>query len=129
MIPNNWKQILADRDLMQSRFAEGLGINKGTFSRVVAGFQLLPWDDFELCLLHLDCSARDIYPDGVLTFYGIKQPKKQTAKKRPAKRVPMTDAVAAQVDALVGEGRFKNRAEAVESIVKKYLSEELDAVR
>jgi len=129
VIPNNWKKILAKRKLMQSHFAEGLGINKGTFSRVVAGYQLLPWEDLELCLLHLECTAQDIYPDGVLMFYGIKPKKKPPQKKRTAKRVPMTDTVAAQVDELVELGEFKNRAEAVELIVKKYLTEEHHAVR
>lgn len=124
MIPNNWNEILKDRGLMQSRFAESIGINKGTFSRVCSGRQLLDWDDFELCLLHLACTPWDIYPASILAaVYGCKRQTKKPAKKRTAKRVPMDESVAAQVDDLVEGGLFKNRAEAVELIVRKYLSE------
>lgn len=128
MIPNHWGKLLQERGLMQSRFAESVGINKGTFSRVCAGKQLLDWDDLELCLLHLGCTVRDVYPASVLSIaYGIKRQTKP-AKKRTAKRVPMADSVAAQVDELVGQGKFKNRAEAVEQIVKRYLAEGSHAV-
>ena len=129
MIPNHWGELLQKRGLMQSRFAASVGINKGTFSRVCAGKQLLDWDDFELCLMHLMCTPWDIYPAGILSIvYGCKRQAKP-AKKRTAKRVPMADSVAGQIDELVGQGKFKNRAEAVELIVRKYLTEAADAVR
>lgn len=125
MIPNNWVKILAERELVQSHFAQSIGINKGTFSRVCGGYQLLSWDDLELCLLHLDCKPQDIYPAGVLMFYGIKEKPKQkaAAKKRTAKRVPVAEDLAEKVDELVKDGKFKNRAEAIDSMVKKFLEE------
>ena len=127
MMPNHWKEILMERGFKQSEFAAKVGINKGTFSRVCSGQQLLPWDDLELCLLHLGCKAQEVYPASVLAFYGVK-PQRKPAKKRTAKRIPMDEGVAAKVDALVESGSFKNRAEAVELIVKKYLEENTNAV-
>ena len=127
MMPNQWKKILEESGYKQSEFAARIGINKGTFSRVCSGQQLLPWDDLELCLLHLGCKVQDVYPASVLSFYGIK-PQRKPAKKRTAKRIPMDESVAAKVDELVESGSFKNRAEAVELIVKKYLEENTDAV-
>lgn len=123
MIPNNWKKILSERGYIPSHFALSMGINKGTFSQVCSGYRLLDFDTFRDCCLELRCHYDEIYPANVLSMvYNIKRERKATTPKRTAKRVPMTEEVAAQVDALVEAGVYKNRAAAVEEIVKQYLA-------
>lgn len=89
MIQNKWKKIIESKGLVQSHICLEAGIDKGTWSRVVNGYQMLDKDVFERMLEVVGVEAHEVYPRYILrNVYKIKIEGK--AKKRKAMTISLS---------------------------------------
>jgi DNA-binding XRE family transcriptional regulator len=67
-IPNGILELRLSRNLMQQEVADGLGIPRGTYSTVEAGYCIPSRDLADKLCKFFECQLGDLYPEEVLGF-------------------------------------------------------------
>lgn len=116
MIQNKWKKRLAFAERSQNSVADEAGIDRGTFSRACSGSGILPYADMERVCDIIGCKPYNIYDDE--TMVAIYQTGKVKKSVAPTVCVRIKPEVAEAVDALVAEGLYLSRNEAVNALLR-----------
>lgn len=120
MIKSNWKKYLDKAGRSQNSLADQVGVDRGAMSRACSGIGILPYEALEECSSILQCRPKDIYDD--VTMQILYQTAQAEKKKLPSTvTVRIKQDIADAVDALVDEGLYLSRNEAVNRLLGKAL--------